>query len=104
LVDAGGLAVVGPYAEVAAMARWLVVQVAALHSSAEVAVAAALAPEGADDWEWLKWLPHASGGAHLAVGADAARALVERLCEGQPGGTVALLDRRRELERAAHAQ
>jgi len=101
LVDARGLAVVGPRAEVAAVGRWLAVQVATLHSAAEVAFAAALAPDGADDWEWLKWLPHTAHGAHLAVGADAARALVERLAEGSPTATVLLLDGRLDLDRAA---
>jgi S-DNA-T family DNA segregation ATPase FtsK/SpoIIIE len=101
LADAGGLAVAGSPADVAAVARCLAVQVAVLHSPAEVAIAAALAPEGAPDWEWLKWLPHTAGGTHLATGPDASRALVERLAEGADSATVLLLDGRLDLDRAA---
>jgi S-DNA-T family DNA segregation ATPase FtsK/SpoIIIE len=97
---ARGLALVGRPEHVAALARWLAVQVAALHSPAYVVVAAALSPEGADGWEWLKWLPHAAGGAHLAVGLDASSALVDTLAAPPERSTVLILDGRLGVDRA----
>ncbi len=40
------------------MARSLVLQLAGLHSPAELALAGFVGPGDAEDWEWLKWLPH----------------------------------------------
>jgi len=40
------------------MARSLVLQLVGLHSPAELALAGFVGPGDAEDWEWLKWLPH----------------------------------------------
>ncbi len=50
----------------------------------ELAIAAAVAPGRLEDWDWLKWLPHADAGAggplalRLAVGAGRARGRCSR--------------------------
>ena len=80
----GSLAVVGPAPRAAAVARALLVQLAALHSPAEVVIAAFAGAEH-DAWGWLAWLPHVGAphspmrGPHLAAGEAAAAALLERL-------------------------
>lgn len=69
----------------AGVARSLVVQAAALHSPAELTVAAIVDQASTADWEWLKWLPHTRSG-HAAIAGelvstrpDAAARLAERL-------------------------
>jgi S-DNA-T family DNA segregation ATPase FtsK/SpoIIIE len=52
------VAVAGPRDDALAMARWLVVQIAALHGPADVALTLVCEPNRIDDWEWAKWLPH----------------------------------------------
>src|SRR5215831_2385984 len=78
LPDAGPLGIAGDVGDGLALARWLAVQVAVLHAPEDVALTAALpASEG---FEWLGRLPHVLASLPaLAVGADAARALVDRL-------------------------
>ena len=75
LADGDVVGVVGPPGPARAVARCLVVQAAVLHGPADVAVAA-LAPDPAADWSWLRWLPHtadsAGGGAGALVAAEAA--------------------------------
>jgi S-DNA-T family DNA segregation ATPase FtsK/SpoIIIE len=96
---AGGLALVGRRDRTAALARWLIVQLAVLHSPAEVSIAAALAGDAEPDWDWLKWLPHAGAGA-LAVGPDAGAALLEQLTPSSGRETVLLVDDAAALDRA----
>ena len=72
--DAGTIGIAGPRGRVDALARWLVAQAAALHSPAELEIAAAVAV--GDEWSWLKWLPHAE---RLGAGPGAARRVVEDL-------------------------
>jgi S-DNA-T family DNA segregation ATPase FtsK/SpoIIIE len=74
----GPLGIAGDEADCLALARWLAIQVAALHPPGDVALTAALpADEG---FEWLGRLPRAVPLLPaLAVGAEAARALVGRL-------------------------
>jgi S-DNA-T family DNA segregation ATPase FtsK/SpoIIIE len=96
LGEDGPLALTGERGRVEALGRWLVGQVATLHSPADVVIAAAIAPSHQSDWEWLKWLPHASierspfDEAPLVTGDVAARRLL---------GDVAELCRRRVAER-----
>jgi S-DNA-T family DNA segregation ATPase FtsK/SpoIIIE len=52
----GVVSVLGPAAKARAAARALVCQVAVGHAPDDVAIAVATAGE---DWEWVKWLPHA---------------------------------------------
>lgn len=81
----GALGVAGPEAKSVAVARGLVLQVAALHSPAEVMLCALTSPASRPDWEWLKWLPHTSSahsplaGDHLADSLTAGTALLAQL-------------------------
>ncbi|MDX6476903.1 MAG: segregation ATPase FtsK/SpoIIIE, family, partial [Gaiellaceae bacterium] len=80
--DAGTVGIAGPRERVDGLARWLLAQAAALHSPAELVIAAALGPGAGDAWDWLKWLPHAddAGGLlsrRLGVGPVGARSVIE---------------------------
>lgn len=57
-VTAGGLGVAGPRSAAIGAARALVLQAAALHSPAELVIALLGSQRYADDWSWLRWLPH----------------------------------------------
>jgi S-DNA-T family DNA segregation ATPase FtsK/SpoIIIE len=85
---AGALGVCGAPTEVADTVRALTVQLAGLHSPAEVAICAVLSPNSTRSFEWLKWLPHSSspqsplaGGVHLADSASSSTALLNALEE-----------------------
>jgi DNA segregation ATPase FtsK/SpoIIIE, S-DNA-T family len=81
----GALGVAGARSVMLAVARGLVVQAAALHSPAEFVVTGLFSPTSAEDWEWMKWLPHSASpqspltGRHLVVTQDGAIAIVARL-------------------------
>lgn len=80
LAEANVVGIAGPRPRVDGLARFLVAQLATLHSPSEVVLAAALGPGAAEDWEWLKWLPHAdagSGSVGIGLGPIAARTVVE---------------------------
>lgn len=74
---AAAVGVAGPRGLAVSAARALVLQVVALHSPAELAVAALLGADSAADWDWLKWVPHTSSphspltGRHLVATQDA---------------------------------
>jgi S-DNA-T family DNA segregation ATPase FtsK/SpoIIIE len=95
LARAGTLGLCGGTDQVESLARWLLLQVATLHSPRDVVIAAVLPDRERDRWEWLGWLPHVhSDTAPLSgrlVVSDAAAAdppdLLKRL--------LALLDERR---------
>ena len=76
----GALGVAGPASD--DVARALVLQVAGLHSPAELVIAAVASPASQVSWEWLAWLPHVESahsplaGAHLAAHPAAASVLV----------------------------
>ena len=78
----GAIGLAGPAESVLDAARALVFRAAALHSPAELCVAA-IAP--AEEWDWLKWLPHVSSahspltGPRLAATGPDAVALVSEL-------------------------
>ena len=55
VAEIGTLGICGAPDSVAALARFLVLQAATLHSPRDLVVAAAVEPGG---WDWLKWLPH----------------------------------------------
>ncbi len=70
---AGVLSLVGAPAPTAAMARWLVLQLATLRSPEDLQLVLITADDGAA-WEWVRWLPHLSGGddgGSLQVGTTA---------------------------------
>jgi S-DNA-T family DNA segregation ATPase FtsK/SpoIIIE len=54
----GAFGIAGGHAVVAPVARALIAQLTALHSPAELAVAAMVGPAWVPEFEWLKWLPH----------------------------------------------
>src|SRR5439155_20706526 len=58
LAQAGVLGLHGDHAHVGALARWLAVQIATLHSPEEVIIAAAVPAAQRQQWAWLGWLPH----------------------------------------------
>ncbi len=84
LAELGVVGLCGPRERVEALARLLVAQAVVLHSPGDLSVAAAVAPDRLDGWDWLKWLPHAdpeSGGPaiRLASEPEAVRTLLEDL-------------------------
>ena len=70
-----------------AAARSLLLQVAALHAPEDVTIAACMSSQSAEEWDWLKWLPHAAGpagpikGSTIAAGPGATAKLVEAVEE-----------------------
>jgi S-DNA-T family DNA segregation ATPase FtsK/SpoIIIE len=88
LRTSGALGVAGPAERVAGAARGLVVQLAALHSPAELVVTALASPRSKGEWSWLEWLPH-TGSPHSPIAGD-------HLADN-PGGGAALLSRLEDL-------
>jgi S-DNA-T family DNA segregation ATPase FtsK/SpoIIIE len=79
ITRAGVVGLCGDDAAVQGLARWIVVQLATLHSPRDLTIAVALATEDRAGWEWAPWLPHLRSdtspieGHHMVVGdADAA--------------------------------
>ncbi|NNE73872.1 MAG: FHA domain-containing protein [Acidimicrobiales bacterium] len=58
LPEVGGIGIAGPPEAAQSVARSIVVQVAGMHSPAELVLCAMVADEVAGQWEWMKWLPH----------------------------------------------
>ena len=81
----GAIGVAGRRAGALAAARSVVLQAAALHSPAELAVCSFASGSSARDWDFLKWLPHTTsphspiGVGHLAASAPACSALADAL-------------------------
>ncbi|MEU9762332.1 type VII secretion protein EccCa [Streptomyces sp. NPDC047987] len=74
----GNISVVGPREDCLRVARALLVQVAALHASDDVAIAVAAPGDRLTDWEWAKWLPHLLDGERFD-GPVAARRIAPSL-------------------------
>ena len=68
LFFSGALGVAGPRVGAADIARSAIVQLAGLHSPAEVVVAAIVSNAWTPEFEWLKWLPH-TGSPHSPIEA-----------------------------------
>ncbi|WP_431950781.1 FtsK/SpoIIIE domain-containing protein [Actinacidiphila sp. bgisy167] len=70
----GVVGVAGPAAEVQPLARWMTVQAAVLHSPRDLRIVLLTDAERADDWGWVRWLPHvrptAPGGPLVLIGND----------------------------------
>ena len=60
---AGVVGVAGADGLAAAVGRWLVGQAAVLHSPRDLSVVLLTGADGREDWEWLRWLPHARAGS-----------------------------------------
>lgn len=93
LAEVGALGLYGERSSVNALARWLVVQLAVLHSPEELVLVAAVPARDRQQWIWLSWLPHIHSQAaslsnpRLVSGSAPARGLLQRL--------LVLLDERR---------
>ncbi|TQL01856.1 FtsK/SpoIIIE domain-containing protein [Cellulomonas sp. SLBN-39] len=72
LARAGVTGVVGPADERRRVAGWMLAQVVAAHSAADVAVHVLADADGAEAWGWVRWVPHArhGGGPVARVGVD----------------------------------
>ncbi|MBB5639485.1 S-DNA-T family DNA segregation ATPase FtsK/SpoIIIE [Cryobacterium roopkundense] len=87
LFDAGALGVAGGADACVGTVNSLLVQLTALHSPAELAVASLVTPRWSRELEWLKWLPHTSSpqsplaGGHLADSASSAASVLAALEE-----------------------
>jgi S-DNA-T family DNA segregation ATPase FtsK/SpoIIIE len=87
LLDAGALGLAGDEVPVLEAANSVLVQLAGLHSPAELAFSAILGPAWSKDLDWIKWLPHtgAAGsplpGLQLADSAATAASLLADLEE-----------------------
>ncbi|MEP6480831.1 MAG: FtsK/SpoIIIE domain-containing protein, partial [Rhodoglobus sp.] len=68
LFFSGALGIAGPHSDAADATRSAIVQLAGLHSPAEVVVAAIVSNAWTPEFEWLKWLPH-TGSPHSPLGA-----------------------------------
>jgi S-DNA-T family DNA segregation ATPase FtsK/SpoIIIE len=102
LTEAGPLGLYGDRRRVSSLARWLAVQVAAMHSPEELVIAAAVPASERQQWSWLSWLPHVHGqagplaGPRLVPGGAASRGLLQRL--------LALVEERRRVGDSALGQ
>ncbi len=85
LGESGAIGVAGEKEVAADVVASVVVQLAGVHSPAELVIAAALTPEWSSRLDWLKWLPHTSSphsplmGNHLAGTEPAVAALLNEL-------------------------
>ena len=76
LAEHGTVGIAGEPVAALDVSRAVLCQLAALHSPAEVVVAAFCGGRSAADWDWLKWLPHTSSahspisGPHLVAGPE----------------------------------
>jgi hypothetical protein len=84
-LDAGPVVLRGDEETTAALATWIVAQLAAGHDDRALCLAAAIAPTETQNWLWLNWLPHARpssaplSGPHIATGTEAAADLLDRV-------------------------
>ena len=58
LAERGVAGIAGPGDVPRSAGRWLVAQIAALHSPEDVRVCVLTGAEGQAAWEWVRWLPH----------------------------------------------
>jgi S-DNA-T family DNA segregation ATPase FtsK/SpoIIIE len=83
LAEHGAIGIAGDPVGALGAARAVLAQLAALHSPAEVVLAGFCGGRPADDWDWLKWLPHTSSphspltGPHLVTGPESAPLLAQ---------------------------
>ncbi|PRY68116.1 S-DNA-T family DNA segregation ATPase FtsK/SpoIIIE [Glaciihabitans tibetensis] len=87
LYDSGALGIAGTSSATVGSVNSLLVQLTALHSPAELAVASLVTPTWSRELEWLKWLPHTSSpqspiaGGHLADSPASAASVLSALEE-----------------------
>lgn len=84
-LEHGAIGISGPRVSAVPAAWSLVLQAVALHSPADLVLAAFASSATAADWDWLKWLPHTASphspisARHLVNGGPAALALLNEL-------------------------
>jgi DNA segregation ATPase FtsK/SpoIIIE, S-DNA-T family len=61
LLDAGVVGVAGRDEVARGLGGWMLGQLAALHSPADLRLVVLDARSGGDDWGWVRWLPHTRG-------------------------------------------
>ncbi|MDN4597348.1 FtsK/SpoIIIE domain-containing protein [Leifsonia virtsii] len=82
LYESGALGIAGPVEHTVGSVNATLVQLTALHSPAELVVAALVSPRWSRELEWLKWMPHTSSphsplaGGHLADSASSAASVL----------------------------
>ena len=86
----GPLGVAAPRAIAPAIGRWLLGQLSVLHRPADVGLAALLGDHVADEWSWLRWLPHLGGrvavtGEERSRLAAQLRAMIDERAAGRRG-------------------
>ncbi len=74
---AGPLGIAAPPGIGLGIARWLVCQLAVLHSPADLEIALLLSDDADPAWNWARWLPHLN--RRVAATPDERRALVDEL-------------------------
>jgi S-DNA-T family DNA segregation ATPase FtsK/SpoIIIE len=83
----GAIGISGPRQRALEAARAVVVQAVALHSPADLVIAAVGSPASARDWDWLKWVPHTASphspidARHLANTGPASLSLLTEIEE-----------------------
>ena len=74
LAEVGVTGIAGPAGERLALARWVIGQTAVLHSPADIDMVLLTDTGAADEWGWVRWLPHLrsdTGDSELAhIGVD----------------------------------
>ena len=63
------------------VARWIVLQMSALHSPGRMRIILLCPEDGETDWGWIKWLPHVWDGdlAHIATDELTSKSILEAL-------------------------
>lgn len=92
---AGPIGIAGPRGITLGVGRWIVAQLAALHSPGDLSIVLLLSDAAAPAWAWTRWLPHPHEVATTAeqragLVADLGRMVDERRSRGhhdQPGWT-----------------
>lgn len=85
LHESGALGIAGSPSAAIGSLNSILVQLTALHSPSELAVAAMVTPQWSDQLAWLKWIPHTSSphspieGVHLADSAASSANLMSAL-------------------------
>lgn len=85
LRESGALGICGPRGVVDGVARGILLQLAGLHSPADLAITAFSSPQSRASWQWLEWMPHTGSvhsplsGNHLTDSANGGQALLSRL-------------------------
>jgi S-DNA-T family DNA segregation ATPase FtsK/SpoIIIE len=83
--ESGALGICGPRGVVDGVARGIMMQLAGLHSPADLTITAFSSPQSRTSWEWLEWLPHTGSvhsplsGNHLTDSRGGGQALMSRL-------------------------